>query len=146
MSGQCFCPFRTPERCGNHEGHGTPLPFRAELLLAAAARGIGVAGASCGKTIHRVSHLPKALGAPGGAVADMTRGERAGADRVAQSKVLTRRGPVTWGRHLRQPRQNARALGQRARRHYWLAPRSDDAIGAAVLGQGAAELQHRLFG
>ena len=38
---------------------------------------------------------------------------------------------------MRQPRQNARALGQRARRHYWLAPRSDDAVGAAVLGQGA---------
>ena len=38
---------------------------------------------------------------------------------------------------MRQPRQNARALGQRARRHYWLAPRSDDAVGAEVLGQGA---------
>ena len=38
---------------------------------------------------------------------------------------------------MRRPRQNARALGQRARRHYWLAPRSDDADGAAVLGQGA---------
>jgi hypothetical protein len=41
---------------------------------------------------------------------------------------------------LRQPRQTACALGQRARRHYWLAPRSDDAVGAAVLGQGAAEV------
>ena len=38
---------------------------------------------------------------------------------------------------MRLPRQNARALGQRARRHYWLAPRSDDAVGAEVLGQGA---------
>ena len=47
---------------------------------------------------------------------------------------------VTWGRHLRQPRQTARALGQRARRHYWLAPRSDDAVGAGVLGQGAADV------
>ena len=49
------------------------------------------------------------------------------------------REAVTWGRHLRQPRQTTCALGQRARRHYWLAPRSDDAVGAAVLGQGAAE-------
>ena len=111
------------------------MPFR--LLLAAAARGIGVDGASCGKAIHRVSHCPKALGAPVGAMADMARGERAGGDRVARSEVLTRLKPVTWGRHLRQPRQNARALGQRARRHYWLAPRSDDAVGAEVRGQGA---------
>ena len=28
-------------------------------------------------------------------------------------------------------------LGLRARRHYWLAPRSDDAVGAEVLGQSA---------
>ena len=47
---------------------------------------------------------------------------------------------------MRQPRQDARALGQRARRHYWLAPRSDDAVGAAVLGQCAAELQQWLLG
>jgi len=33
-------------------------------------------------------------------------------------------------------------LGQFARRHYWLAPRSDDAVGAGFgLGQGAAGLQ-----
>ena len=38
---------------------------------------------------------------------------------------------------MRRPRRNANALGQRARRHYWLAPRSDDAVGAEVLGQGA---------
>ena len=63
-----------------------------------------------------------------------------GADRVARSEVLTRQGGRHVGRHLRQPRQIARALGQRARRHYWLAPRSDDAVGAEVLGQGAAEV------
>ena len=38
---------------------------------------------------------------------------------------------------MRQTRKNARALGERARRHYWLAPRSDDAVGAGVLGQRA---------
>jgi len=39
-----------------YEGPGTPLPFRAvALLLAAAAGCIGVDGASCGKSIHRVS-------------------------------------------------------------------------------------------
>lgn len=99
-SGQCFCPSRTPGRCGNHEGHGTPLPFRAELLLAAAARGIGVDGASCAKTIHRVSHCPKALGVPVGAMADMARGERTGADRVARSEVLTRLGARHVGSSL----------------------------------------------
>ena len=79
MSGKCFCPSRTPERCGNYEGHGTPLPFCAEvLLLAAAARGIGFDGACCCKSLHRVEPLPKALGALGGALADMARGERAG--------------------------------------------------------------------
>jgi len=48
------------------------------LLLAAAARGIGFDGACCCKSLHRVEPFPKALGAPGGAVADMARGERAG--------------------------------------------------------------------
>jgi hypothetical protein len=49
------------------------------LLLAAAARGIGFDGACCSKPVHRVEPLiPKALGAPGGAMADMARGERAG--------------------------------------------------------------------
>ena len=31
-------------------------------------------------------------------------------------------------------------LGLYARRHYWLAPRSDDAVGAAMLGQDAGEI------
>ncbi|MFA5810261.1 MAG: hypothetical protein WC935_08015 [Thermoleophilia bacterium] len=34
--------------------HSRFVPFA--LLLATAARGIGVDGASCGKSIHRVSH------------------------------------------------------------------------------------------
>ena len=45
--------------------------------------------------------------------------------------------PITWGHHLRLLGISPGALGQRARRHYWLAPRSDDAVGAEVLGQGA---------
>ena len=44
------------------------------------------------KAIPRVSHCPKALGAPVGAMADMARGERAGTDRVARTEVLTRLG------------------------------------------------------
>ena len=44
------------------------------------------------------------------------------------------------GRHLRKPRYNACVLGLSARRHYWLAPRSDDAVGAAMLGQDAGEI------
>ncbi len=46
----------------------TPVLCRV-LLLAAAARGIGTDAASCGKTDHRVSHCPKARGAPVGTVA-----------------------------------------------------------------------------
>ena len=77
-------------RIGIYEGLGTPRPCCAVgLLPAAAARGIGVDGASCGKAIHRVSHCPKALGALVGAMADVARGERAGEDRVARSEVLT---------------------------------------------------------
>ena len=34
----------------------------------------------------------------------------------------------------------ADALGQSARRHYWLAPRSDDAVGAGFLWQDAGEV------
>ena len=77
----------------------------------------------------------------------MARGERAGADRVARSAVLTRGEPITWCRHLRLPGISPGALGQRARRHYWLAPRSDDAVGAGFgLRQGAAGLQRFDFG
>lgn len=46
----------------------TPVSCRV-LLMAAAARGIGTDAASCGKTDHRVSHCPKARGAPVGTVA-----------------------------------------------------------------------------
>jgi len=66
-SGKCFCPSRTPERDGNHEGHGTPPPFRAVgLLPAAAARGLGIDGASCGKALHRVEPLTQAPGLAAG--------------------------------------------------------------------------------
>jgi len=50
----------------------------ASMTLAAASRFI------------ELSHSPRLWGAPGGAMADMARGERAGADRVARSAVLTR--------------------------------------------------------
>ena len=32
MAGKCFCPSRTPGRCGNYKGPGTPLPFCAEVI------------------------------------------------------------------------------------------------------------------
>ena len=80
-------------------------------------------------------------------MADTARGERAQADRVARSAVLTRGEPVTWGRHLRQCGVRPGALGQRARRHYWLAPRSDDAVGAEFgWGRALAGLQQLDFG
>ncbi len=50
--------------------------------------------------------------------------------------------PITWGHHLRLLGISPGALGQRARRHYWLAPRSDDAVGAAGISSRAlARLQ-----
>ena len=62
-SDKCFCPFRTPKRCGNYKGHGTPLPYCAEVfLLAAAARGIGTDGACCCKSVHRVEPLSQGPG------------------------------------------------------------------------------------
>ena len=63
-----------------------------------------------------------------------------GADRVARSEVVTFQRGRHVGRHLRKPRRNACVLGLSARRHYWLAPRSDDAVGAAMLGQDAGEI------
>ena len=43
---------------------------------------------------------------------------------------------------MRLPGISPGALGQRARRHYWLAPRSDDAVGAAgVISRALARLQ-----
>ena len=63
MSDKCFCPYRTPGRCGNYKGHGTPLPFCAEVfLLAAAARGIGTDGDCCCKSVHRVEPLSQGSG------------------------------------------------------------------------------------
>lgn len=107
----------------------------ASMALAAASRSIGL-GPSPRLWVRRVAPW---LTCPRGA---------GGADRVARSAVLTRGEPVTWGRHLRLPGASQGALGQRARRHYWLAPRSDDAVGAAgPQQQGAGELAaagHRL--
>ena len=37
VSGQCFCPSRSPRRGGNCEGRGTPLPLRAVVASLAAA-------------------------------------------------------------------------------------------------------------
>jgi hypothetical protein len=71
----------------------------------------------------------------------MARGERAVADRVARSADSTRFELVTSGCHQLLPVVRPGKLGQFARRHYWLAPRSDDAVGAGFdLGQGAGEI------
>jgi len=65
-----------------------------------------------------------------------------GADRVARSADSTRFELVTSGGHQLRPVVRPGKLGQFARRHYWLAPRSDDAVGAGLgLEQGAAWLQ-----
>jgi hypothetical protein len=49
---------------------------------------------------------------------------------------------VTRVRHLRQPGDHPGVLGLRARRHYQIATRSDDAVGwRSRLRQGAAMLQ-----
>lgn len=55
--------------------------------------------------------------------------------------------PVTRARHLRQPRDRPGVLGLRARRHYRLAPRSDDAVGwRSRFRQGAAKVAAGLNG
>ena len=65
-----------------------------------------------------------------------------GADRVARSAHSTRVELVTSGGHQLRPMVHPGKLGHFGRRHYWLAPRSDDAVGAGLgLGQGAAGLQ-----
>ena len=46
---------------------------------------------------------------------------------------------------MQLPAVSPGALGQRARRHYWLAPRSDDAVGAAgmrISSRALARLHH----
>jgi hypothetical protein len=68
-------------------------------------------------------------------------------DRIARSADSTRFQHVTAGCHPLLPMDRPGKLGQFARRHYWLAPRSDDAVGAGFgLGQGAAALQQLGFG
>ena len=96
----------------------------APMSLAAASRFIGL------------SPCPRAPGAPDCASADVARGVRAWADRVARSVDSTRFELVTSGGHQLQPVVRPGKLGQFARRHYWLAPRSDDAVGAGF-GFGA---------
>lgn len=59
-----------------------------------------------------------------------------GSDRIARSSSATgQREPVTQGQHLRQRPSNPCRLGHWARRHYRLAPGSDDALGAGRLRQ-----------
>ena len=78
MSGKCFCPSRTPKRCGNYKGPGTPRPFCAEdihwpprhaalapMAIAAAIRFIGL------------SPCPRARVAPYGASVNGARQTRA---------------------------------------------------------------------
>jgi len=66
VSGQCFCPSRSPRRAGNCEGRGTPLPLCAAVAsLAAAARGMAAEVASGGKSIPRVEPLMSSPGARG---------------------------------------------------------------------------------
>lgn len=113
-SDKCFCPYRTPGRCGNYKGHGTPLPFCAEVFfLAAAARGIGTDGDCCCKSVHRVEpSIPwlwvrqMALRLTWPAVCGP------GADRVARSADSTRFELVTLGWHQLRPLVRPGKLGQ----------------------------------
>ncbi len=138
VSGQCFCPSRSPRRAGNCEGRGTPLPLRAVVAsLAAAARGMAAEVASGGKSVPRVEPLMSSPWARGGRraghvhwrAADAFRSWRGGSHRSADLAGLIG-DPVTWGRHLRQPGSTHWWLVHFARRHYRLAPGSDDAVGA----------------
>ena len=64
-SGQCFCPFLSPERIGNHCGRGTPLRLLCRLPPSWPARyGLGLGDARCGESVHRSSPC-RVSGAPG---------------------------------------------------------------------------------
>ena len=71
VSGQCFCPSRSPRRAGSCEGRGTPLPLRAVVAsLAAAARGMAAEVASGRKSVPRVEPRCDRPGAQGRRRAD----------------------------------------------------------------------------
>jgi uncharacterized protein (DUF927 family) len=97
----------------------------APMAIAAASRFIGL------------SPCPRARGAPDGASADGARGVRAwGRSRCTVCEFDARGARHLGLSPLRQVVCPAK-LGQFARRHYWLAPRSDDAVGAGF-GLGRA--------
>ena len=79
-----------------------------------------------------LSACPRALRAPGGASVDVPAVCVLQADRVARSADSARVELVTLGCRPPQPVMRPGKLGQFARRHYWLAPRSDDAVGAGL--------------
>ena len=114
---------------GNAGHHARFVP--SFFLLPTAARGVGVDGASCGKSLHRGE--PSTRGSGVRRVDAIAEGTAVGRE---EQTVL--HGLRSWraggGRHLSPSlatdRKTADALGHDARRHYWLAPRSDDAVGA----------------
>ena len=89
-----------PERlsaAGTTRDTGHHSRFVPSFLVAAAARGIGVDGASCGKSLHRCEPLTRGSGVRRlDAMAEGTRTERERSDRVAWSEITTCRG----GRHV----------------------------------------------
>ena len=115
--------------------HSRFVPFR--LLLAAAARGIGVDGASCGKPIHRSEPLTQ--GSEGrffGAVLQVSpQGAGRRTDRVARSGLTTGQGARHVGSSLAPATEKALSAGALRASSLQASLRSDDAVGAEVLPQ-----------
>lgn len=115
---------------GDFTGHGAPFPFRAvSLLLAAAARGIGIEGASWGKPEPRFEPLTQGSE---GALIEREDGRpqvaNEGTKRFARSIRTMGQLPITWDCHLRQLPVISSWLRQGARRH-WQRAASNDAQG-----------------
>ncbi len=115
--------------------------------MAAAARGIGADGACCCKSVHRVEPSIPWLWVRRIALR-LTRPAGSGRVQIALHGLRIRRALSTsLGLSIAAAVVSRCRLGQFARRHYWLAPRSDDAVGAGLgWGRALAGLQQLDFG
>ena len=128
LSGKCFWPSAwLLSRAETSLATGTPVPFHAVgLLLAAAARGIGIEGASWGKPEPRFEPLTQGSGALIERENDCPQVADQRTKHLACSGRTMGQQPITWGDHLRQPPLTSGWLRQGARRH-WQRAASNDA-------------------
>ncbi len=118
-AGQCFCPFRTPWRCENCWGHGTPRPLFADACSCLGWPPRHAALASTGLAVARLAVDAGPVPGPGCTVCSADKRRPAAGRRASGEGCTALRGAPGDGR-------GARHLG----------PSLATALGAALNGWG----------